>query len=156
MNVTPKFFGFGFTDFDSNALQHLNLQNVLGGGVGFHAVKTMNTTFDLSGGASYNQEYFSAYSLPNLAPPAPELKSLCGGDSEKRRDRGRRRTGHENQWPRPPFPRISPCIPESPGPAATASRSISSASTKLNNWLGWQITFGDNYLSKPSLWNQGQ
>jgi len=25
----------------------------------------------------------------------------------------------------------------------------SSASTKLKNWLGWQVTFNDNYISNP-------
>ena len=71
VNVSDRWFVFGLTDFDSNALQHLDLQNVIAGGVGYHVIKTGRTTFDLFGGAGYNQQYFSAYSLTNPTPPPP-------------------------------------------------------------------------------------
>jgi hypothetical protein len=48
INIAERFFAFGFTDFGYNALQHPDLQNVFGGG------------------SSYNQEYFSAYTLNTL------------------------------------------------------------------------------------------
>src|SRR6201993_3515086 len=71
VNVSERWFVFGLTDFDSNALQHLDLQNVIAGGVGYHFIKTERATFDLFGGAGYNQQYFSAYNLINPTPPPP-------------------------------------------------------------------------------------
>jgi hypothetical protein len=63
INLDKRWFAFAATDFNSNRLQHLDLQNVIAGGVGYHLIKTQNTTFDLFGGVGYNQEYFSSYSL---------------------------------------------------------------------------------------------
>jgi len=59
LNVREKWFVFGFTDFEYDAFQHLDLRNVLGGGLGYHVVKTEKTTFDLFGGGDFEQEYFS-------------------------------------------------------------------------------------------------
>jgi putative salt-induced outer membrane protein YdiY len=59
LNVSKKWFVFGFTDFEYDAFEHLDLRNVLGGGLGYHVVATEKTTFDLFGGASFEQEYFS-------------------------------------------------------------------------------------------------
>ena len=67
-NLTEKLYAFGFTDFDEDALQHLDLRNVLGG-IGLHVLKTKNTQFDVFGGASFNQEYFASYTIANPAPP---------------------------------------------------------------------------------------
>ena len=58
-NLSDKIFAFAFTDFDRDRFQQLNLRNVLGGGLGYHVIKTDPTNFDLFAGASFNQEYFS-------------------------------------------------------------------------------------------------
>src|SRR5260370_1144319 len=68
-SLTAKLYAFGFTDFDEDALQHLDLRNVLGGGLGSHIVNTKQTQFDVFGGASFNQEYFASYTTANPAPP---------------------------------------------------------------------------------------
>ncbi|HXT73359.1 MAG TPA: DUF481 domain-containing protein, partial [Candidatus Angelobacter sp.] len=73
IDISARMFAFASTDFNSNQLQHLDLQNVIAGGIGYHLIKTKNTTFDVFGGAGYNQEYFSSYSLVNPAPPPPLL-----------------------------------------------------------------------------------
>lgn len=59
VNLSERTFAFAFTDFDHDRFQQLNLRNVIGGGLGYHAVKTAATNLDLFGGASLNQEYFS-------------------------------------------------------------------------------------------------
>jgi putative salt-induced outer membrane protein YdiY len=58
-NLSDRTFAFVFTNFDHDRFQDLDLRNVLGGGLGFHAIKTSATTLDLSAGATFNQEYFS-------------------------------------------------------------------------------------------------
>ena len=59
LNVSDHLFVFGFTDFQYDEFQHLDLRNTLGGGLGYHVIKTDNTTFDVFGGGDYEQEYFS-------------------------------------------------------------------------------------------------
>src|SRR5262249_33895746 len=59
-NVSEKVFVFGFTDFEYDEFQNLDLRNVLGGGLGYHVIKTKNTTFDVFGGGDYEQEFFAA------------------------------------------------------------------------------------------------
>src|SRR3979490_2968397 len=59
LNVSKKWFVFGFTDFEYDAFEHLDLRNVLGGGLGYHVVATEKTKFHPVGGASFEQEYYS-------------------------------------------------------------------------------------------------
>lgn len=153
VNISPRFFVFGLTDFNSNQLQHLDLQNVIAGGAGYHVIKTKVTTFDVFGGAGYNQEYFSAYSLVNPAPPPDTLDfaavtqknaEMLAGE-ELNTTLGKRTKVSENFTV---FTNIS-------GPSGYRFSFNSAISTKLNNWLGWQVTFADNYLSNPPFGIKG-
>jgi putative salt-induced outer membrane protein len=58
-NLSDNSFAFAFTDFDHDRFQQLDLRNVIGGGLGYHLIKTEATNLDLFGGGSFNQEYFS-------------------------------------------------------------------------------------------------
>ena len=148
INISDKIFGFGLTDFDSNSLQHLDLQNDIGGGLGYHAYKSKNTTFDLSGGITYNQEYFSAYTLPNPTPPPPttpfaaitqkSTQALVGEELDTKIAGGRTTFSENFTF----FPNLS-------GSAGYRYAFTTSSATKINNWLGWQVTFTDSYLSNP-------
>src|SRR6476620_4963090 len=53
-----KWFGYGFTDLERNGQQSLNLRWVLGGGIGYHAIRNERTRLDLLGGLAMNREYF--------------------------------------------------------------------------------------------------
>lgn len=153
VNFTDRWFAFGLTDFDSNALQHLDLQNVVAGGVGYHVIKTERTTFDLFGGAGYNQQYFSAYSLTNPTPPPPttafpsvtqrNATMLIGEELDTKISS--RTTFDENFT-------FYPLIGGAGGYRFTFN---ATASTKLKNWLGWQVTFSDNYISNPPFGIKG-
>jgi putative salt-induced outer membrane protein YdiY len=147
VNFTPRWFAFGMTDFNTNALQHLDLQNVIAGGAGYHVIKTKNTTFDLSGGAGFNQQYFSAYTLTNPAPPPPTLAfpavtqtgaEIVAGE-EFNTKLSTRTTFSENFT-------FYPGVGGAGGYRFTFN---TTAATKLKNWLGWQITFADNFISNP-------
>ena len=68
-DITPRLFGFGNADFATDALQDLNLRQVYGGGLGFHAIKNDNTTLDLLGGIAYTRENYTQLApLPRLDP----------------------------------------------------------------------------------------
>jgi putative salt-induced outer membrane protein len=143
LNVSEKVFVFGFTDFGYNALQHLDLQNVLGGGVGYHVIKSARTSFDVFGGASYNQEYFSAYTLPIVPPtsfPSVTTKNaeIVAGESLDSKLSNRTTVSESFAI----FPDVS-----NTGNYRYAFNS--NITTKLKNWLGWQVTFNDNYISNP-------
>lgn len=143
VNVSERFFVFGFTDFGYNALQHLDFQNVLGGGVGYHVIKSDRTTFDIFGGGSYNQQYFSSYTLPTVPPtnfPAVTLKNgeIVLGESFDSKITSRTTVSESISF----FPNVSDV-----GNYRFAF--ASNISTKIKSWLGWQVTFNDNYISNP-------
>ena len=151
LNVSPKTFVFAFTDLEYDAFQHLDLRNVLGGGFGYHAIKTKNTTFDIFGGGSFDQEYFAAYSIvtTNPTPPPPTITTTVAsvtrksgeaviGESFNTKLNGRTTLGETFSF----FPNVS----------STGNYRMQfdiSASTKLKNWLGWQVSYSDRYITNP-------
>jgi putative salt-induced outer membrane protein YdiY len=138
LNVSEKLFVFAFTDFEYDAFQHLDMRNVLGGGLGYHAVKTANTTFDLFGGGSFEQEYFS----PN--PPAePTSLTRKSGEivaGEELNTKVNSRTTLSERFSI--YPNVS-------NTGQYRYQFDTSAATKLKNWLSWQVTFSDRFLSNP-------
>lgn len=57
-NVSTRLFGFGFTSFDYDKFQDLDLRSVLGAGLGVHAYKTDRHKWDLGAGGAWNREAF--------------------------------------------------------------------------------------------------
>jgi putative salt-induced outer membrane protein YdiY len=148
-NLKHKVYVFAFTDFDSDALQNLDLRNVLGGGLGYHLFQSKATQFDVFGGASFNQEYFSAYVTANPAPPPAEIlvpsaarhsAEVLAGESLSTK-LGSRTTFTEQLTF---FPNVSDLGDYRVNFDATAT-------TKVKAWLGWQLTFSDRYISNPPL-----
>lgn len=144
LNVSEKAFVFAFTDFGYNELQHLDLQNVVGAGAGYHAIKSPRATLDLSLGGSYNQEFFGAYTLAT-PPPATSFPSatqkngeIVAGESFDAKLNSRMTISESFTI----FPDLNHL-----GDYRYAFHST--ASTKLKTWLGWQVTFNDNYISNP-------
>lgn len=147
INVSPKWYGFAATDFDSNALQHLNLQNVVYGGVGAHLLKTKSAQLDVFGGAGYNQEFFEAYTLPNATPPPPSLAFPAVTQRNAEANAGEQfdaklgsRSTFSETWNY--FPNLS-------GPSGYRFTFNSVLSTAISKWLGWQFSLNNNFLSNP-------
>ena len=138
LNVSEKFFVFGFTDFAYDAFQHLDLRNTIGGGLGYHVIKTANTTFDVFGGGDFEQEYFS----PN--PPAtPTNTTRKSGEiviGEELATRLNSRTSLNEKFAF--YPNLSDT-----GNYRFQFSTV--AATKLKGWLSWQVSFLDGYLSDP-------
>lgn len=153
INLNERWFAFASTDFNSNELQHLDLQNVLAGGAGFHWIKTKNTTFDVFGGAGYNQEYFSSYSLPNPAPPPPTTAFAAVTQRNATLVLGEELD--TNVSTRTTFSENFTLYPGISGAGGYRFTFNTTAATKLKNWLGWQVTFADNYLSNPPFGIKG-
>ena len=131
IDVSDRLFTFGFSDLEFDRFQGLDLRLVLGGGLGVHVVDRPRNDFRVFSGGSSNLEYF---------------------DSGSQRRSGEFVLGEE--W----------------NHALTDSTSLeerlavfsnlsqfgqyrmtfdSALLTRLNNWLSWQVTVSDRYLSNP-------
>jgi uncharacterized protein DUF481 len=153
LNVGPRAFVFAFTDFMTNQLQHLSLRQDYGGGVGYHIIKTDNTTFDVFGGADYDRDSFSSYVYTNPAPPPPILpmaayqlnsaEALVGEEFDSKIST---RTVVSERFSF--FPNLSHT-------GEYRMQFDSSVALQMKNWLSWQTTFSDRYISYPPVGLKG-
>ena len=137
-NLRPRLFVFGLADFAFDQFQHLDLRSVLGGGLGLHVIKTTNTTFDVFAGGDYDQEKFS----PN--PPLVQASST--------RNVAEVLAGEELSWKlnnRVSFDERFTAFPNMSDLGQYRFQFDATAATKLKNWLSWQVTVSDRYLSNP-------
>jgi len=152
-NLRPRVYAFAFTDFDEDALQHLDLRNVLGGGLGLHVIKTKTTQFDVFGGASFNEEYFASYGVANPAPPP----ALLLEPSNSRRS-AEIVAGESLSTKLGPRTTLSEQLTFFPNLSSVGDYRVTldaNATTKLKSWLGWQVTVSDRYISDPPFGLKG-
>jgi YD repeat-containing protein len=147
INFSARWFVFAATDFNSNALQNLNLQNVVDGGIGAHLIKTKAAQFDLFAGAGYNQEFFGAYTLPNPAPPPATLAFAAVTQRNAEATAGE--TFSAKLGSRSTFNETFVYFPNLSGPSGYRYTFNSVLSTAISKWLGWQFSLSDNFLSNP-------
>jgi YD repeat-containing protein len=146
INVSSRWFVFAATDFNSNALQNLNLQNVIDGGFGGHVIKTKNAQFDVFAGAGYNQEFFGAYTLPNPTPPPTTLFPAV---TQRNAEANVGETFSAKLGSRSTFNETFNYFPNLTGPSGFRYTFNTVLSTAISRWLGWQFSLNDNYLSNP-------
>jgi len=142
-NMTEHFFVFGFTDFESDRFQNLDLRNVIGGGFGLHMVKTANTTFDIFGGGSYDREQFSAI------PPVPPATT---GTPAQTRNSAEIVLGENFNWKLNGRTTLTEGFSIFPNASDLGNYRFAfdaTAATKLKSWLSWQVTYSDRFLSNP-------
>src|SRR6266481_1235467 len=152
-NLNPRVYVFAFTDFDEDALQHLDLRNVIGGGPGYHIINTKKTQFDVFGGGSFNQEYFASYTIANPAPPPVLLF-----EPSQSRHSAEIVTGESLSSKLGPRTTFSEQLSFFPNLSSTGEYRVTfdaNSVTKLKTWLGWQITFSDRYISDPPFGLKG-
>ncbi len=129
-DVTPRLFGFVGADFQTDDLQNLNLRSVLGGGLGFHAIKSPDTTLDLLAGLNYTHESYSGFSR-NF--PAATL-----GEELTHKLRASTLLTQKLNF----YPNLT---------SAGEYRATFDVGTvtKISKWLGWQNSFSDIYVTNP-------
>jgi len=144
LNISPKVFIFAFADFESNELQHLDLRQVYGGGLGYHVIKNDRTTFDVFGGASYDRDSFGPYFL--LSPPsvfpgqARNIAEIVAGEELNMKINNRTTFGERFVF----YPDMSDL-------GEYRYNLTANSTTVIKKWLSWQITFADTYLSNPPV-----
>ncbi len=129
-NFTAHWFAFVGADFAADALQSLDLRTVLGGGLGYHAIKTDTTMLDFLAGLNYTRENYSTFSrnFP-AASLAEELAHKLRGNTALTQ-------------------RLS-FYPDLKNTGEYRARFDVGTVTKISKWLGWQNAFGDIYVTNP-------
>ena len=131
-NFTSRLFGYGGADFQTNALQELNLRSVLGAGLGFHAVNTDKTTLDFLVGPNYTRENYDTVTNSFVALTLGEELS--------------RKLGASTLLTQKLY--FYPDLSDSGQYRVTFNFG---SVTKLSKWLGWQNAFGDIYVTNPPV-----
>jgi hypothetical protein len=141
-DFSPRGFGFVSGDFFANALQDLNLRSILGGGIGFHAIKNAATTLDLLAGLNYTHESFGG--VPSPVPPpltysySESLAALTLGDAFTHK------LGKSTL-----ITQSFLLYPDLSNTGQYRGTINLGTVTKINKWLGWQNSFGDVFDTNP-------
>jgi putative salt-induced outer membrane protein YdiY len=131
LNVGRKWFVFGQLDLLHNRFQQLNLRVAPAGGLGLHAVKTDNTTLDLSVGGGLDQEYFT--NLPNQTSGELLLGELLTHKFSKAVT----------------FNESMQFFPNLTDTGEYRYNFTMGLDTQLTKILSWQVTLTNIYLSNP-------
>jgi putative salt-induced outer membrane protein YdiY len=150
----PRVFGFGSADFFNNGLQNLDLRYILGGGIGFHAIKNPNTTLDVLAGVNYTHESFSDLVAPGtpvtIYNHSDSTAALTVGDTFMHK-LGKSTVFNQSflLYPSLSQTNITPAAATADNVYILRGTFNMGLSTKLNKWFGWQLTFSDNFDNHP-------
>jgi putative salt-induced outer membrane protein YdiY len=137
-NLTSLLFAFVNADFFHDELQTLDLRSIVGGGLGFHAIKGESTTLDLLAGVNYTHESYSApFDPASPNKTSRNLAALTLGDEFSHKLRNTVIT--QNLY----------FYPDLTNTGEYRWKFTFGTVTKISKWLGWQNSFGDIYLSDP-------
>jgi putative salt-induced outer membrane protein YdiY len=145
-NINPRMFFFVAADFMSNALQDLNLRSVGSLGVGYHAIKSAQTTLDfLAGGNFTDENYTQTITNNTVTPPTTSTSKLIRNfgaltlGEELAHKLGKNTVLTEKLY-------FFPDLTETGEYRGTFDLGLV---TKISKWLGWQNQFSDIYVSNP-------
>lgn len=147
-NLNPKLFVFAAADFMSNALQFLDLRGVYGGGFGYHAIASDNTTLNFLGGINYTHEtYSNGPVVAGVTPPVfvsygvtNRFTALTLGE-ELTHKLGKSTVLTQNLG-------FFPNLQQTGEYRFTFN---AGTVTKISKRFGWQNQFGDIYVSNPPI-----
>jgi len=131
-NVGARLFGFVGADFQTDALQELNLRSVFSGGLGIHILNSDRTTLDFLSGLNYTRENYSGLSRNLVAITlGEELMKKLGASTVL----------NEKLY-------FYPDLNES-GEYRGAFNF--GTVTKISKLLGWQNSFSEIYVTNPPV-----
>ena len=131
-NVSSRLFINTFNDWETDKFQNLVLRFVLGGGLGFHLLKTPRSALDLVGGADYNR---SSYSTPVTRSSA----EAYWGDNYSRKLGGASS-----------FTQSLRVFNDLTNTGTYRANFDAGVSTRLASWLTWNVSVSDRYLNHPA------
>jgi len=126
-----------------DGLQCLNIRTVLGGGLGFHAIKRESTTLDFLGGANYTHENYTQ-ETPTPVPPNFQPKITRNLAAATIGDQFMHKLSKSTEITQDAF-----FYPDfTSGGDYRATFDLGTV-TKISKWLGWHNRFGDVYVTNP-------
>lgn len=131
-NFDRNWFGYGFTDLEHNGLQQLDLRWVLGGGLGYHAIRNERTKLDLLGGLDMSREYFAGDNNDRTS-----LEAQLG------------QTLDHHFTPRVSLKEQLFFFPNLSNGGDYRINFDAALVMDINRRLAWQVTLSDRYLSNP-------
>jgi putative salt-induced outer membrane protein YdiY len=138
-DFTSRVFGFVNADFMSDALQGLNIRAVFGGGLGYHLIKSENTTLDILAGANYTHENYTETVPPAISSSLIRNFAAAQIGDEFMHKLGKSTVITQNLYF---FPNLSDT-------GEYRTNFNFGTVTKINKWLGWQNSFGDIFVTNP-------
>ncbi len=129
-------------NFTHNALQGLDLQSIYTGGLGWHAVHTPATTFDILTGLNYTRQSYGAIQ-GSTTPTTNVDRNLLGATATED-------FKHEFT-PTTSFTEDFNVYPDLSNVGQYTFAFDSAFDMKINEWLGWQVSFNDRYVSNPPI-----
>lgn len=132
-DVNPKWFVTTINEYAHDRFQDLNLRAVFGGGAGWNAIKKGKANLSLQAGGDYEREAF----MEGLNRNSAEMN--FGDDLLYKFSANTSMTQSFRMYP---------------NLSDTGQYRINfnlSAVTALKKWLGWHVSFTDNFLSDPEL-----
>lgn len=131
-NVGPRLFVNTFNDWEYDKFQNLDLRFVLGGGLGFHAVKNERSILDLLGGIDYDHSRFGT-------PLTRDSAEAYWGDGYTYKLNASTALVQSfrmfNGLTDPGIYRVNFDV---------------GASARLAKWLNWNVSLSDRYLNRPA------
>jgi putative salt-induced outer membrane protein len=139
-NISDRLFVFVSADFTHDELQNLTLRSIISGGLGWHAIATPNTTFNVLGGINYTHESYSGSAATSTPGVGRNLPGITAGE-ELTHKFSPMLSFIENAYFYPDLSDIS-----------QYRFSVDASSVaKINKWFGWEISFSDRYVTNPPI-----
>lgn len=140
--IDDTIFWFVDGSFTHNALQGLTLQSIYTGGLGWHAIHTPKTTFDLLAGINYTRQSYGAVE-GSTTPTASVDRNMPGvtvGENFKHQFGSSTTFTEDFNF----YPDLSD--------TGQYNFAFDAAmNSKISKWFGWQMTFSDRYVSNPPI-----
>jgi putative salt-induced outer membrane protein len=140
-NLTPKLFAFVSADFLHDELQSLDIQQIYSGGLGWHLINHPTRTLDVLAGLNYTRD---SYSGPTAAGPNTSVNQsfpalTLGEDFAEKMGKTSALTEDFTFYP------------DLSDTSQYRFAADAGWTTQIMKWFGWQIQFGDRYISNPPI-----
>ena len=138
-NFDKSLFAFVSGDFTHDELQDLNLRAIYSAGLGWHAINTPSTTFDLLAGANYTRETYGS-GVAGTPGVTRNLAGLTLGEDFMHKFGSSATLTQDFTF----YPDLSDF--------SQYRFSFDAALVaKINKWLGWQTSVNDRYVTNPPV-----
>jgi putative salt-induced outer membrane protein len=139
-NLTKRIFAFGSADYTHDELQGLNLRSIYSVGLGYHLISTPTTTLDLLGGVNYTRETYSGLTTSAMSGTTRNLAGVTTGENFMHKFGSSTVVTEQFYF-----------YPDLTNTGQYRFALDAASVTKINKWLGLQLSISDRYVSNPPV-----